>query len=234
MPDTGYSRSPKLAKGALVQVTEDLVAVVPHVIPFQYNPETVSRTLTPYNPFDGDAATRGQVAPTVQPFDPKESITLTLELDASDQLEEGDPVAVAFGVSDRIAAIERLTLPTKGLFGDLAAAAVDLVSGPSAAKKPERPSVPVVLFVWGPGRILPVRVTSYSIEEQLFSPTLHPVQAKVSLGLEVLTPDVFKCQKGPAVELAVAAYKLHRLQQSGLAVAHMARNLDIVRGLLPL
>jgi hypothetical protein len=93
--------------------------------------------------------------------------------------------------------------------------------------------VPVVLFVWGPSRILPVRVTSFSVDETLFSPTLHPIQATVTLGLEVLTPDAFKCQSELTADLAVAAYNFTRLQEDALAVGHIARNVDAIRGLLP-
>ena len=43
MPDTGLTRSPKVEKGALVQLIKELVGVVPSVIPFQYNPDKLSR-----------------------------------------------------------------------------------------------------------------------------------------------------------------------------------------------
>ena len=71
MSDTGLRRSPKFEKGALVQLLKDLVTVVPNVIPFQYNPEKLSHTLTPWDPFEVDQTQRGAQAPTVQPFDPK-------------------------------------------------------------------------------------------------------------------------------------------------------------------
>lgn len=58
-------------RGALVQLVEDVVAVMPNVIPFQYNPETLSRKLTPWNPFEVEQTGRGQIAPTAQPFDPQ-------------------------------------------------------------------------------------------------------------------------------------------------------------------
>src|SRR5215471_17246911 len=111
MPETGYSRSPKLQKGALVQLAETLGVPLPNVIPFQYNPASVSRTLTPWNPFDVSQNQRGALAPTVQPFDPQEKITIEIELDASDQLEDGNPITERVGVADRIAAIEKLLLP---------------------------------------------------------------------------------------------------------------------------
>jgi hypothetical protein len=214
-----------------VQVVEEVVGVLPRIIPFQYNPETLSRTLTPWNPSDVSETNRGQLAPTAQPYDPKEQITVQIELDASDLLEDGDPIAEQFGVADRIAAIEKLLMPTAGLVADLLNAAASLVGESPPA---QRPTVAVVLFVWGPGRILPVRVTSYSIEEQLFLPTLYPVQARISLAMEVLTPDVFKCQDDLPTTIAVAAYRFFRLQQEALALQHVARSLGSSLALLPL
>jgi hypothetical protein len=231
MPDTGLKRSPRFEKGALVQLVKGLTGVVPNVIPFQYNPEKLSHTLTPWNPFEVDQTQRGSQAPTVQPFDPKESFNLTLEIDATDDLEDNNPVAKEVGVADRLAALKKLTLPTEGLIGDLIASARALVG--KAAKHAVRSTVPVLLFVWGSGRILPVRVTSFSVEETLFSPSLHPIQATVTLGLEVLTPDVFKCQHDITADIAIAAYNFTKLQEDTLAAAHIANNIDAIRGLLP-
>ena len=232
MPDTGLRRSPKFEKGALVQLIKDLVGVTPNVIPFQYNPQKLTRTLTPWNPFDVDQTRRGSQAPTVQPFDPKETFSLTLEIDATDDLEDDNAVAKTVGVADRLAALKKLTLPSEGLIGDLVADARALAG--KASKHVVRPTVPVVLFVWGAGRILPVRVTSMSVDETLFSPALRPIQATVSIGLEVLTPDAFRCSRNIPEKLAVAAYAFTKLQDDALAVAHVANNLDSIRGLLPL
>jgi hypothetical protein len=231
MSDTGLRRSPKFEKGALVQLIKDLVLVTPNVIPFQYNPEKLSHTLTPWNPFEVDQTQRGAQAPTVQPFNPKETFSLTLEIDATNELEDDNAVAKRVGVADRLAALKKLTLPSEGLIGDLVASARGLAG--KVIGQAVRPTVPVVLFVWGPGRILPVRVTSFSVEETLFSPSLHPIQATVTLGLEVLTPDVFKCQNDLAGKIAVAAYNFTKLQEDALAIAHIANNLDAIKGLLP-
>jgi hypothetical protein len=231
MPDTGLANSPSLVKGAIVQLIEDIIGVLPNIIPFQYNPTKLSQTITPWNPFEVDQTQRGAQGPNVQPFDPKQTFTLELELDAADDLEDGNPVASVFGVADRMAALKKLILPTKGLLGDLVGDVQALVGGASA--QATRPTVPVALFVWGPGRILPVRVTSFSVEEMLFSPTLYPLQVAVSLGLEVLTPDVFKGQSGISSDLAVAAYNFTKLQEDALAIAQIARAVDAVKGILP-
>ena len=35
MPDTGLKNSPLLIKGAIVQLIEDIIGIVPNVIPFR-------------------------------------------------------------------------------------------------------------------------------------------------------------------------------------------------------
>lgn len=215
----------------MVQLVKDLVGVTTNVIPFQYNPEKLTHSLTPWNPFEVDQTQRGAQAPNVQPFDPKETFDLTLEIDATDDLADDKTVTKEVGIADRLAALKKLTLPTQGLIGDLVADARALVG--KAADQAVRPTVPVVLFVWGVGRILPVRVKSFSVEETLFSPTLRPIQAKVTLGLEVLTPSVFGCQHDITEKLAVAAFNFTKLKDDALADAHIANNVDAIRGLLP-
>jgi hypothetical protein len=193
-----------LLKGALVQLYEDVVGVaLPNIVLFQYNPTKLSHTLTPWNPQEVDQTQRGAQAPMVQPFDPKETF----------------------------AAFKKLTYPSQGLFGDLVRNATALAGGGTC--KVERPTVPVVLFVWGPGRILPVRVTSFSVEETMHSPTLHPLHATVSLGLEVLTPDVFRCRMTLSQKIASAAYSYTRIVDDILAIANFAHNIQRASGQPP-
>jgi hypothetical protein len=47
--------------------------------------------------------------------------------------------------------------------------------------------LPLVLLVWGASRVVPVMLTSFSVTEQFFDPQLNPIQAKIDLGLRVLT-----------------------------------------------
>ena len=41
-----------------------------------------------------------------------------------------------------------------------------------------------VLFVWGPGRIVPVRVTALTINEKLYDGLLNPTHAEVQITLQ--------------------------------------------------
>ena len=218
--------SPRVVKGALVQILRDVVGIVPNVVPFQYNPEKLSRSLTPWNPFEVDQANRGSRAPTVQPYTPKESFTLILDLDAADDLGAGNPLAGRAGIADRLAALKKLALPTRGLLGDLIATVSAIRSG--SAAHIDRPTVPILLFVWGPGRALPVRITSFAVEETLFSPLLFPIQAKVTLSLEVLTPDVFRCSEDPLARIAIAAYEATRAQEDALAISNVSNSVTSI------
>ena len=231
MPETGYSQTAKVHRGALVQLVPDIIGVVPNIVAFQYNPEKITRGLEPWNPFEVDQTKRGAQAPTVQPYDPEESFSFTLEFDAADGLEDGNPITIATGIAARLAALKKLTMPTKGLIGDLAASAKALFGGPSA--QAVRPTVPILLLVLGPGVILPVRITKLSFDETLFSPLLYPLQASVGIELRVLTPEVFRCRADVPARIAIAAYEFTRLQEDALALANIAGSLSEIRGVLP-
>jgi hypothetical protein len=231
---TGYSQTPKLLKGALVRLGEPFLGPVPNVIVFQYNPETVTRELKPWAPSEQEEGPKPPAPRTAQPFDPEESFSLVLDLDASDELEQPDlhRVAVRAGVADRIAAIQELLYPVKeqGVVG-----ALPTPGGPAAI---QRPSVPVVLFVWGPGRIVPVRLTTFSVDEQQFSPRLFPIRAKVTVGLRTLTADAFTSTtlgRAPksSERIASAAYRYTRRQQAILARTNLANTGESILGMLP-
>jgi hypothetical protein len=269
VPATGYSRTPKLLKGALIYFGAAMILPLPNIIVFQYNPESMTRTLTPWKPLDapkiklkqGEALEQNadyqkyveDVANLAQPYDPQEQFSLVLELDATDALEhpETHPVAVLTGVADRLAAIEMLMYPPGDslLGGLLSSASVSVSVGAGgisasasiggASPVVERKEVPVVLFFWGPGRIIPVRVTALSIEEQQFSPLLYPIRAKATLGLRALTlRDLVTCEGNPAtgfaVDLAEACYKFTRAQKEVLAQLNLLNAAESVAGMLPI
>ena len=65
---------------------------------------------------------------------------------------------------------------------------------------------PLPLFIWSKTRILPVRMTDFSITEEAFDPSLNPIRAKVSLGMRVLTVDDLGFEhKGGSLFMAYAA-----------------------------
>jgi hypothetical protein len=258
----GYSRSPKLLKGALIQFSAPMLLPIPNIIIFQYNPETMTRTLTPWSPAqhqityneDGtvkeDKLSGEQLNQLSQPFDPQETFSLALELDAADALEEpaSHPVAVLAGVADRISAMEMLCYPPgPGALGGLLNVSVNVSIGSggisasvgAAADVVPRMDVPIVLFFWGPGRIVPVRITTFSVEEQQYSPLLYPIRAKVTIGLKVLDENHLLNIRGDTsqsaiVEIAKACYKFTQVQKEALATANLANSVESIIGMLPI
>src|SRR5690349_22278395 len=99
---TTFPNSPRVLKGALVGF--DPVLPIPSVIVFQYNPDTLTRTLKPRSP-GGDGARSEALRLTGAP---EETIKVEVSIDAVDQLEKGDGVASALGIHPQIAALEML------------------------------------------------------------------------------------------------------------------------------
>lgn len=224
MPDlsqTGYSRAAKLLNGAFVQLLKDIVGFIPNVITFQYNPETITRALEPWNPMEVDQAERGSQAPTVQPFDVPEKFSgFKLEFDATDGMGVADTIVDQFGVEPQLAALRKLVQASQGLIGDVIASAKALGGQSSEA---ERPTVAPTLLVLGRRVILPVRITSFSVEETMHSPALYPIMATVTLDMEVMTPDMFRCTNSPTAKIATAAYQFTRLQEDAAALLNATK-----------
>lgn len=248
MPE-GYSRSPTVIKGALVALSEPFLGPIPNVILFQYNPETLTRTLNPWAlpAAEGEEGTKAREKALAQPFDPAESFSLVLELDAADALEEPDshPVAALSGVADRISALEMLLYPPgDSLLGNVLGGLGGLIGSLGGALDVlPRTHVPVVLFIWGPGRVVPVRLSTFSVEEQAYSPTLYPLRAKVTVGLTVVPPEALgeadpadpnKRKYSTTERIAVWSYKWTRGQKEVLARANLANSVESVIGMLPL
>jgi len=163
-------------KGALVGI--DLFNPLASVIVFQYNPETMTRRLQAQTLGGGEGdkteALRLKGAPI-------ENITLDVEIDATDQLEQGNPIATSMGIYPQLSALEMLIYPKSAL---VIANTVLMALGTIEVIPPV---APFTLFVWGLKRVLPVRVDSFSIAEEAYDVNLNPIRAKVSLGLRVLS-----------------------------------------------
>jgi hypothetical protein len=114
---------------------------------------------------------------------PVETIKVEAEIDATDQLEIADVTATHVGILPQLAALETIVYPTSSQLEDnnSLAQAGTLEIAPM--------ETPLALFVWSKRRIVPVRITEFSITEEAFDPALNPIRAKVSLGLRVLSVD---------------------------------------------
>ncbi len=191
--------SPAVVKGAIVAV--DPTSPLRTVVVFQYNPESLSRTL--------QAQTTGGEGggPLRLTGPPEETVKIGIAIDATDQLQRGDPIAAAMGVYPALSALEMLLYPKSALViaNDVLARAGVIEVIPAEQ--------PLTLLIWGHKRIVPVRVTEFSITEEAFDPSLNPIRAKVDLGFQVLTyHDLGLLSPGGALFMA------HQVAKEAMAV----------------
>jgi hypothetical protein len=186
-----FPGTPKVQKGAIVGI--DPFNPLASVVVFQYNPEQLTRSLTAQT--SGGNAAQGEALRLTGP--PQETITVAMEIDAADQLERADGLATTVGLHPTLASLEMLLYPKSAL---VIANEVLLRVGVIEIIPPE---APLTLFIWGVKRVVPVRITSFSITEEAFDTNLNPIRAKVSLGLRVLTyKDLGLLSPGGAIFMA--------------------------------
>lgn len=117
----------------------------------------------------------------------EESINFELRLDAADELNDGDLIAGYAGVAPRLATLELMVTPKEDsvLGAALESVVGDLLSG-SGFSFSQREKPPMILFIWGPTRVMPVNINSMSITETEFNTLLSPVRATVSVNMAVI------------------------------------------------
>lgn len=204
-----FPGSPRLLKGAIIGL--DPGKPLASVVVFQYNPDTLTRRIDARATGGGDNTDRSEAFRLTGP--PKETITVSIEIDATDQLEQANQLAVASGIHSTLAALEMLLYPKSAFtIANTALAAVgNLEIVP--------PEAPLTLFFWGPARVLPVRITSLSITEEAYDTLLNPIRAKVDLTLQVLSYFDLKITN-PGYQLFLA----HHIAKEVLANANVGNS----------
>jgi hypothetical protein len=210
---TTFPNSPRVLKGALVGVSP--TNPIPSVIIFQYNPDTLTRSIKPRAP-GGDGA-RSEALRLTGP--PEETIKVDVDIDAADQLEKSDGIAASLGVYPQLSALEMLAYPPSAT---VIANTVLLATGVIEIVPPD---APLTLFIWGAKRILPVRITDFSITEEAYDQALNPIRAKVGLGLRVLSyNDLSITDPGYYIFMA------HQIVKETLSVISTVSDLTAVAG----
>ncbi|MGH7391910.1 MAG: hypothetical protein ACREM3_21000 [Candidatus Rokuibacteriota bacterium] len=188
-----FDLRPKLLRGAFIEYG---LSLPPLVFAFQFNPETLGRGRTAaYTPPGAGGSPRGgggcrersekqERSGLAQMEVSSESIDLTLQLDATDKLDEGHGLTQQFGIGPQLSVLELMIYPkTDQLFGFPIG---NLLGGKDQFGAVQAKSIPILLFVWGRKRVLPVVMTSMQITEQAFFPDLNPRRAQVVVKLQVL------------------------------------------------
>ena len=176
---SSFPGSPKSLRGGLVLI-DGQTGAVQRIIALQYNPDSLSRSLQ-IKGVSGESGDHLEALRLKGP--PVETIKVEAEIDATDQLELADSQSTQVGLHAQLAVIETIVYPLSSQLiannGQASAGSIEIV-----------PMVgPLTLFVFGPNRIVPVRITEFTITEEAFDTSLNPIRAKISLGLRVLTID---------------------------------------------
>ncbi len=202
---TTFPGSPKTLNGGFILMDADGKTVL-RTVAFQYNPDTLTRTLTPRGA-KIDAGDRLEGLRLVGP--PIETLKLDIELDATDRLEHpaNNPETVQNGIAPELADLETIIAPATN---DMIAA--NNLTQTGTLEVLPLPS-PLVLLVLGTNRTLPVRITDCSIVEEAFDPRLNPIRARVSLGLRVLSIDDLSFGTKGAELFMAAAKRREKLAQ---------------------
>jgi hypothetical protein len=234
MPDYPDSKRGFLMKGALIELKPGpLLGVMPSITVFQYNPASLSRSIRPSNgrglrrdPPDAQSGTSND-QPAGEgnaddayiaslPDDPKESFSLNLVIDAYDDLNENNKLGLVTGIADRLASLEMLAYPDNTAFEDVLGA----IGGALGFRQGEdNPKANVLLFYFGPGKIVPIKLNGLTINEQQFHAiSLYPIRAEVTLDIEVLREkELATFTPGIPVSIAKGCYIFTREQKSILA-----------------
>ncbi|MDB5034128.1 MAG: hypothetical protein JWQ98_1369 [Chlorobi bacterium] len=198
-----FPNTPRTLKGGIVLLDPETSALQ-RIIALQYNPDTLSRTLQAQG--TGENGDRSEALRLKAP--PVETLKLEAEIDATDQLEfpDSNPNAVQAGIHPQLAALETIIYPTSSQL----LANNGLAQGGTLEIIPMQ--APLTLFIWSKNRVIPVRITEFSITEEAFDIALNPIRAKVSLGMRVLNVnDLGFTSKGGSL------YMIYQQQKERLA-----------------
>ena len=166
-----FPRRPKTAKGAIMALRPDSRIFIDPDAPtlvFQYNPETITHTFFSAKDEELSQTERKGTESSII-----ELLSLTLEFDAADQLEqpEKNRDVVENGLHPALAVLESI-MNSKYKIGN---------------RLP-----PILVFLFGRNRTVPVWLDSLKVVEEAFDPNLNPIRVKVELVLRVRALSEFK------------------------------------------
>jgi hypothetical protein len=220
-----------LLRGAMIEYGTDLIGPIPNVVIFQFNPESLNRTLqVPPRPTGASSRENTQAGEK-----PLEKISFKAHFSAADELGEDKFLARAFGVGPRLAALEKMVHPSSKIAGLIGAAidavgdALGLGSDEDAPAQPiPREKYPKIIFIWGLTRVLPVVIDSMRINEVEYDSLLNPVRAEVDIDLTVNSVDA--CSDDL---LAKGALEYTTIAKEAQAIANLANTAEHIVELIP-
>jgi hypothetical protein len=218
---SSFPNRPRILKGAFVEYQKDITQITNPPIIFQFNPTQLTRnrgiTFSTYeNKPYSSLPEFHQQQPDLSKIQEEQKITVQEEsinfeilLDATDQMNAGD-ITAQFGIEPQLAALELMLHAPEEI-------KPIRNKGYSYTKKP---NPPIILFIWGLTRVLPVNIESLNITETEFNPTLFPTRATVSLSIKV-------------IEGVNALYKVHLRKMAGWRLMNQVNQIETVLEMIP-
>lgn len=173
-------------------LVEYAVSLPPLALVFDFNPESLTRSRTIALRGGRSAAARGGYDFTLPTETPRaalgvsvqpESFSIEILFDATDRMNDGDPLAATLGIQPELDTLRTMVEPkSQGPGGFQMLASLGL-AGQRAFQRHE--SASVLLFVWGT-HLLPVFLTSIRVTERAHLPSLVPYRANVTLQMQVI------------------------------------------------
>jgi hypothetical protein len=176
---SSFPGSPHIIKGGIVLIDPESAAVKT-IIALQYNPDTLTRSFQ-VKGVGGEGGNRSEALRLTGP--PVETLKIEAEIDATDQMEVADAITAQVGIQPQLSVLETIVYPSSA----------QLISNNALSQAGTLEIIPMetalTLFIWNKNRIIPVRITEFSITEEAFDINLNPIRAKISLGMRVLSVD---------------------------------------------
>jgi len=148
----------------------------------------------------------------------EESIGFDIRLDATDKLNDGDAITEQFGIAPQLSTLELMVHPKEeSLVGQ---ALGSLLGSPGGFSFTKKPNPPLILFIWGRKRVLPVNINSLNVTESEFSTDLNPIRATVSVNLTV-------------IEGKSLPYMYTKVMKEAMSVLNLANIADIADVVIP-
>lgn len=229
----GFPNKPKILRGAFVEYG---LSLPPLFVVFQFNPIqlTRNRSLSYAAPSGGGTTDRTLRALHQREFEDKddllaiqelqtvtiqeESIGFEIRLDATDKLNDGDTITEQFGIAPQLSTLELMVHPKgESLIGQALGA---LLGSPGGFSFTKGANPPLILFIWGRKRVLPVNINSLNITETQYSTDLNPVRATATVGLTV-------------IEGKSTAYMYSKAMKEAMSVLNLANIADIADVVIP-
>ena len=229
----GFPNKPKILRGAFVEYG---LSLPPLFVVFQFNPIqlTRNRSLTYTAPSGQGTTDRSLRALHLREFKDKddllaiqklqqvtiqeESIGFEIRLDATDKLNDGDTITEQFGIAPQLSTLELMVHPKgESLIGQALGA---LLGSPGGFSFTKGANPPLILFIWGRKRVLPVNINSLNITETQYSTDLNPIRATATVGLTV-------------IEGKSTAYMYSKAMKEAMSVLNLANIADIADVVIP-